>query len=80
MSDHPATPTTEAWSQDRLRREVDFCLSPARRLRREDREIAFALEIERLRARVDELEREKDESYQQGLADGWERGYEDARE
>lgn len=51
MSDDPDT-----WPQDKLLSDVAFTLSVAGRLRREDREIAYALEIERLRARIKELE------------------------
>lgn len=38
-----------AWPSDRLCDEVAFTISPIGRQRREDREVAFALEIERLR-------------------------------
>lgn len=52
----------DAWNADYLRSEVEFCVSPAGRLRREDREVAFALEIERLRVALrecaDDLEAE----------------------
>lgn len=42
----------DAWDAERLRDEVAFCVSPAGRLRREEREVAFALEIVRLRAEL----------------------------
>ncbi len=43
----------DAWPDDRIDSEVAFTLSPMGRLRREEREIAFALEIQRLRAWLD---------------------------
>lgn len=39
----------EAWEPKRLNDEVAFATSMAGRLRREEREVAFAIEIERLR-------------------------------
>lgn len=45
----------DVWDQGRLNSEVAFCVSSAGRLRREDREIAFALEIDRLTTRNEEL-------------------------
>lgn len=42
----------DAWSQSDLADEVAFTISPAGRLRREDREVALALEITRLRAGI----------------------------
>ena len=45
----------DAWPDDRLRDEVAFCASVAGRLRREDREVAFALEIKRLQNEVADL-------------------------
>src|ERR1700730_5004442 len=46
------TADPEVWPQERLADEVAFAISVAGRLRREDREIAFALEITRLRAGI----------------------------
>ena len=43
------TPDLEAWDEQRLHDEVAFAVSAAGRLRREEREVAFAIEIIRLR-------------------------------
>lgn len=43
------TPDPDAYEQEDLRIAVEFALSPAGRLRREEREVALALEIVRLR-------------------------------
>ena len=46
----------DVWPVDRIRDEVAFCTSAAGRLRREDREVAFALEIERLHSIIRRVE------------------------
>jgi hypothetical protein len=50
-------PDPEAWEPERLDDEVAFAVSEAGRLRREEREVAFALEIIRLRAIIRILEK-----------------------
>ena len=59
----------DAWPADKLAAEVAFTLSPMGRERRESREVAMALEIERRRA-------ERDAAW----LSGWKSGVDDSRD
>ena len=49
------TTDPEAWTDKKLYEEIAFILSPMGRLRRDDREVALAVEIVRLRAALEAI-------------------------